>query len=125
MWIICLCRYVWANRTALTRSVHDMSKQMYDNKQFTPVAWAPLSDWLFNCKEETSKYRGERLMKFNKSDREFHRVVAECLWKLACGTNLPWGRSATLPDSYARIPIHEKARGVGNRVSFFFCHFFF
>ena len=115
-------RYVWCNRVALARSVHDMAKQMYDNRLYSTPAWAPLSSWLFECDEETAEKRGDVLVKFNRSNTEFHNVVAQCLWNLANGANTPWGRGATRPAFYAEIPIHEKVIGGGIKVtSIFFC----
>jgi hypothetical protein len=111
-------RYVWCNRVALARSVHDMAKQMYDNKLYSAPAWRPLGTWLFECDEETADKRADVLVKFNKSNTDFHKLVAQCLWNLANGSNTPWGRGATRPAFYRDIPIHEKVnRG---RVLFFF-----
>ena len=115
-------RYIWANRTALARSVHDMAKQMYQNKKYSPIAWAPLRAWLFDCEESVSKKRQQILVKFNKENTEFFSVVAQCLWNLANGTNVPWGRGATQTNVYALIPIHEKVIGCDG-VSFFFLSF--
>ena len=115
-------RYIWCNRVALARSVHDMAKQMYDNKLYSTPAWAPLSEWLFDCDDDdTAEERGGVLQKFTKSNTEFHKVVAQCLWNLANGANRPWGRGATKPAFYREILIHEKVIGGGiNTMSFFF-----
>ena len=78
--MICCARYVWAHRTALARSVHDMAKQMYDNKLYSPKAWKPLSDWLFDCSEDEADRRSGVLTKFSNLDTEFFAVVARCLW---------------------------------------------
>ena len=108
----CVCRYIWAHRQALARSVHDMAKQMYNNKKYSPVAWMPLRNWLFNCPEDISEARCLILKKFNAKDDEFHKVVALSLWNLARGANLPWGRGAVQTKQYAEVPIHEKVIGV-------------
>ena len=108
---LCACRYIWAYRSALARSVHDMAKQMYDNKLYSPKAWQPLSDWLFDCSKKTAAKRGLVLCKFNNKDTDFFKVVAECLWALARGPNMPWGRKATRPHHYlVTVPITEKVR---------------
>ena len=119
---ICARRYIWCNRVALARSVHDMVKQMYDNRQYSTPAWAPLREWLFDCEDEVSRERGEVLVKFNKSNTDFHHVVAKSLWNMATGPNTPWGRGATKPSVYREIPIHEKVIGGGRKpCPFFFC----
>jgi len=101
-------RYIWAHRVALARSVHDMAKQMYANKKYSDLAWLPLNNYLFDCDESTADERGEELTKFNKDSTEFFQVVAQCLWNLANGSNVPWGRAATQPSVYDRIPASEK-----------------
>ena len=120
--LLCV-RYVWANRTALARSVHDMAKQMYSNKKYSDVAWAPLGSWLFKCDDAVARERGEMLLKFHRGNLDFFSVVAQCLWNLANGANTPWGRAATQPRFYDHIPIHEKVIGGGvkPRCPFFFC----
>lgn len=115
-------RYIWAHRTALARSVHDMAKQMYQNKKYSDVAWAPLREWLFNCDESDTEQRGQILTHFNKDHTEFFSVVAQCLWNLANGANVPWGRGATQTSVYALLPIHEKVIGYDG-VAFFFLSF--
>ena len=118
-------RYIWAHRQPLARSVHDMAKQMYNNKKYSPKAWLPLKSWLFDVEDveddAVADRRLTKLTKFNNKDTEFHEVVALCLWNLANGTNLPWGRSAVQAKPYALIPIHEKVIGV--LTSFFFLSF--
>ena len=90
-----------------------MAKQMYNNKKYSPKAWLPLTNYLFDVVDDTvAEHRAERLTKFNSKDTEFHKVVALCLWNLANGTNVPWGRSAVQTKPYALIPIHEKVIGV-------------
>ena len=102
-----LCdRYVWAHRTALARSIHD--NKLYDNKLYSPKAWQPLSDWLFDCSAQESQKRGEILTKFTSRETEFFAIVARCLWALAKGQNLPWGRKASQPFHYMSVPISEK-----------------
>ena len=48
---------MWAHRVNLARSVHDMAKQMYANKRYSPAAWQPLHNWLFNCKPTAAVHR--------------------------------------------------------------------
>ena len=111
------CRYIWGYRTQLAQSVHDLSKQMYDSKQYARAAWKPLSDWLHAKKlsPTESDRRQWTLTKFNKKSQQFHRVVAACLWNLATGANLPWGRGTVRPDVYSAIPPHEKVVKWWNR----------
>ena len=87
-----------------------MAKQMFDNKKYSPVAWMPLKKYLFQCDRKLAEHRQAALIHFNKDSEKFFKVVALCLFKLATGTNVPWGRGAVHPTAYARIPIHEKAR---------------
>ena len=108
-------RYIWSHRTALARSVHDMAKQMYDNKTYAPVAWAPLTEWVFDDKVADDSVKDHRfacLTTFTKDDTHFFTVVTQCLWNLANGSNVPWGRGASRPGFYDSIPIHEKVRVV-------------
>ena len=112
-------RYVWAHRMPLARSVHDMAKQMYANRKYSDAAWAPLHQWLFDCEDEERELKAEELTRFNKDSAEFFTVVAQCLWNLANGSNMPWGgRSATETEVYDRIPVYEKVRV---KCDFFFC----
>ena len=104
-------RCIWSHRVDLAHSVHDMAKQMYDNVKYSRPAWKPLKKWLFDCTEKVAAVRGKALTKFGKEDKEFHSVVAKCLWNLANGPNLPWGRGAVQPAVYSDIPIHEKVVG--------------
>ena len=113
-------RYVWANRTALARSVHDMAKQMYSNKKYSDIAWNPLRSWLNDCDDDVAEERKELLLKFNRGSHEFQAVVAKCLWRLANGANTPWGRAATQPRFYSNVPIHEKVIGGGVKPRFLF-----
>jgi hypothetical protein len=117
------CRYVWANRNNLARSVHDMSQQMYANKKYATEAWSPLLTWLFECKMNEQQARRATLTAFNKSDTLFHDVVARCMWRLANGANMPWGRGAVKPRFYSAIAIHEKVPKCGIKSTFLF--FFF
>ena len=108
--LIYVLRYVWASRVGLARSVHDMAKQMYDNKKYSTIAWSPLTNWLFETdidQAETVR-RSEVLTKFTKEDDDFHTIIARCLWKLANGSNVPWGRGAVQPHVFAAVPAHEK-----------------
>ena len=98
-------RYIWAYRELLCRSVHDMSKQKYASKKYAPVAWLPLSKWIFSADDTEVKDRHEKLLTFNKDDKVFHTLVAKCLWRLARGANLPWGRSAVQANVYSAIPV--------------------
>ena len=109
-------RYIWAHRQTLARSVHDMAKQMYNNKKYSPKAWLPLKSWLFECDDDVSAARCKQLTKFNSKSAEFHKVVALSLWNLAKGPNLPWGRSAVQTKHYATVPIHEKVIGMSSLV---------
>ena len=99
----------------LARSVHDMAKQMYANKKYSDSAWAPLHQYLFDCEDEERELKAKELTRFNKDSEEFFTVVAQCLWNLDNGSNMPWGRSATATGAYHKIPVHEKVR-----VSIFF-----
>ena len=105
-------RYCWAHRHMLARRCHDMAKQMYANKQYAPKAWQPLRDWIYlnqtGPQHSLTKVRMQRLVSFNKVDEDLHDVVAKCLWELANGANMPWGRHAIQPSVYSDIPIHEK-----------------
>ena len=97
-------RYIWAYRNALARTVHDMSKQAFDNKKWCTAAWKPLSDYLFSGDDQ----RLSLVTSFNKKDTEFHQVVAECLWNLTRSAGLPWGRGATQPLLYSQLPPYDK-----------------
>ena len=103
--------YVWAHRHALARRCHDMSKQMYCNKKYTPDVWKPLHEFLYKHSTCT-QLRISRLMAFTKADDDLHVVVAKCLWRLANAPNLPWGRAAVQPNTYSVIPIAEKVHNV-------------
>ena len=59
-------RYVWSHRVGLARSVHDMAKQMYNNKKYSTVAWEPLTNWLFSCGNEEHQRKARVLTKFTK-----------------------------------------------------------
>ena len=113
------CRYVWSNRVGLARSVHDMAKQMYDNTKYSPIAWMPLRKWLFNDDDDkVAARRAATLTHFGKDDTGFYEVVARCLYKLATGPNVPWGRGPANADAYCNVPIHEKVRRFFLRVFF-------
>ena len=79
---------------------------MYSNKKYAPIAWKPLRDWVTDTDNSTD--RMDRLMNFNKEDKDLHVVIAKCLWKLASGANLPWGRACVQSCGYLEIPITEK-----------------
>ena len=82
-----------------------MSKQMYDNTQYSPKAWAPLKTWV--AASNTDK-KLERLVAFGKKDTELHQLVARCLWRLCNAPNLPWGRGSVQSSFYDAIPSYEK-----------------
>ena len=107
--------YVWAHRHALARRCHDMSKQMYCNKKYTPNVWKPLHEFLYKHPTCT-QLRISRLLMFTKADDDLHVVVAKCLWQLANAPNLPWGRAAVQPNAYSVIPIAEKVYHVRIRI---------
>ena len=116
-----LSRYVWGYRMELARSIHDMSKQMYDSKR-SIKAWEPLNTWLFDGPEKDFDSRHDCLTQFNKkTSAEFYSVVALCLWRLATSENLPWGRGATQPSVYSATPPHEKVNDsrIHTRLFFF------
>ena len=123
-------RYIWAHRTSLARSLHDMTKQMYDNTQYAPKAWLPLKNWVF-ADEDDVETRVARLLAFGKRDDELHHLVARCLWRLCNAPNLPWGRGAVQPVFYDALPAHEKVLViircsiVENRVESGLGYFFF
>ena len=112
------CRYVWSHRVGLARSVHDMAKQMYNNKKYSTVAWEPLANWFVGCEKPEQQRRARVLTKFTKTDGDFHQVVSTCLFKLANGANVPWGRGAVQSHIFDAIPAHEKVFG------FFLCFSF-
>ena len=101
-------RYVWAYREMLCRSVHDMTKQKYDSKKYSPAAWLPLAKWVREAPEAQKDRRQETLLRFTKADREFWELVAKCLRSMSTAANLPWGRSAVEPNVYLAIPSYEK-----------------
>ena len=113
-------RYIWAYREALCRSVHDMSKQKYGSKQYSPAAWKPLADWVHNAAPDKKQYRLNCLTQFNKDDDEFIVIVAKCLWSLATAPNLPWGRQAVQPSVYLTIESYEKVLTVQYILGCFF-----
>ena len=96
-----------------------MTKQMYDNKKYAPKAWESLQRFVQAIPELTGKAlrkekmaRLGRLRKLAAKDDKVHTIIASCLWKMATGPNLPWGRSAVQPDLYSAVPFHEKV-GIG------------
>ena len=102
------CRYIWCNRVALARSVHDMEKQMYDNTKYSLIAWEPLSQLVGTMFSRTGATTSQVLTRFNRGNEEFFSTVALCLWKLANGANVPWGRAAVQPQVFEAVPRHEK-----------------
>ena len=114
-------RYIWGHRLALARRCHDMAKQMYDNKRYSPIAWRPLQQWL-NHKDPTEKLqRLTKIKSFTRHDNDLIAVFAQGLWTLANLPNLPWGRGLTT-QTYSQIPKSEKVVG-SLRLSL--CFFFF
>ena len=104
-----ICRYIWAYREQLCRSVHDMSKQRYATKKYGVKAWQALAEWIYQCgDDDESNRRQSLLITFGKDDTDFWDVVAACLWTLATAANLPWGRSAIQPSVYSAVPDYEK-----------------
>ena len=99
--------YIWAHRNVLARRCNDMLKQKYGMKKHAKVAWAPLQRWLYSDKTLTS-YRVDRLVNFNKLDKDLFRVVGECLLNLANGDNRPWGVAAMKPTGYSAVPAKHK-----------------
>lgn len=92
----------------LARSCHDMAKQMYANKKYSDLAWSPLRKYLFDGDDSDVKLR--ELVKFNRNSTKFFDVVAQCLWNLANGANVPWGRKAKQTAVFDSIPTWEKVR---------------
>ena len=82
-------------------------KQAYATKGYSLTAWQPLSTWLYGHPTCTA-LRLRRLNEFNKSDDDFHEVVALCLWRLATGANHPWGVGALQSRGYSGIPVTKK-----------------
>ena len=117
-----ICRYIWAYREQLCRSVHDMSKQRYATKKYGVKAWQALAEWVYQCSDDESNRRQSLLLTFTKDDTDFWDVVAACLWSLATAANLPWGRYAVQPSVYSALPDYEKvAYGrIDTRLFFFF-----
>ena len=99
-------RYIWAYREDLCRSIHDMGKQKWDTKKWSPHAWAPLLKWVRAAPEGHTRL--ETLIKFNDKDTEFWMVVATCLRSMSKTPNLPWGRATVQPAVYLAIPNYEK-----------------
>lgn len=115
IWSTCMIhiyshRYIWGHRLALARRCHDMAKQMYDNKRYSPIAWRPLQQWL-NHKDPTEKLqRLTKIKSFTRHDNDLIAVFAQGLWTLANLPNLPWGRGLTT-QTYSQIPKSEKVVG--------------
>ena len=74
--------------------------------------------------EEEYEDRKRELLKFNKKSKKLHHLVAKCLWRMACGANLPWGRGAVQPVVYCAVPDHEKVVAWYNK-QLVVCVFFF
>ena len=113
-------RYIWGHRLALARRCHDMAKQMYDNKRYSPIAWRPLRHWL-NPTDPTEKLQRLTTIKtFTRHNNDLIAIIAQGLWTLANLPNLPWGRGLT-PQTYAQIPSSEKVvMNLSVRLRFFF-----
>ena len=85
-----------------------MSKQAFDNVKYSPKAWEPLKNFIYSGTQEEVDRKILRLRSFGPRDRGLIICVACCLWKLANGANLPWGRGALQPSLYSAIPAFEK-----------------
>lgn len=114
-------RYIWGHRLALARRCHDMAKQMYDNKRYSPIAWRPLQQWL-NHKDPTEKLqRLAKIKSFTRHDNDLIAVFAQGLWTLANLPNLPWGRGFT---DHTNLLSNTKVREGGwileSKIVFFF-----
>ena len=72
-------RYVWAYRELMCRSIHDMGKQKWDSKKYSPVAWSPLTKWVRDAPAAQLDLRRKTLVGFTDKDTEFWNVVAKCL----------------------------------------------
>ena len=101
-------RYIWAYREMLCRSIHDMGKQKWDSKKYSPVAWRPLAKWVREATAAQVDLRRETLVRFTDKDTEFWNIVAKCLRSMSTAPNLPWGRTAVQPTVYLAIPSYEK-----------------
>ena len=101
-------RYIWAYREMMCRSIHDMGKQKWDSKKYSPVAWSPLAKWVCEAPEGEEDLRHETLFRFTDKDTEFWNIVAKCLRSMSTAANLPWGRVAVQPTVYLAIPSYEK-----------------
>lgn len=105
---------------ALARRCHDMAKQAYDNKRYSPLAWQPLQQWLNPPSNRVKMTRLQKLRTFTRHDTDLITVFADCLWNLANLPNLPWGRGIT-PQSYSQIrPTEKVVRNLRLRLWFFF-----
>ena len=113
-------RYIWGHRLALARRCHDMAKQSYDNKRYSPIAWRPLQRWLNPGDPTVKLQRLTKIKTFTRRDNDLIAVFAQGLWTLANMKNLPWGRGLT-PQTYAQIPPSEKVvMNLSVRLRFFF-----
>ena len=101
-------RYIWAYREMLCRSVHDMGKQKFDSKKWSPPAWRPLGKWVREAPEGQTQIRRRTLVRFTDKDTEFWQIVARCLRNMSTAANLPWGRNAVQSTVYLAIPSYEK-----------------
>ena len=96
--------YIWAHRRSLARRCHDMAKQAYATKKYGKVAWEPLSEWVISQRSDQT----DNLVNFGKHDTALHNVVAKCLWRLAHGSNHPWGLAALKPEGFASVDVTKK-----------------
>ena len=115
-----IIRYIWAFRLALARRCHDMAKQAYDNRKYSPTAWIPLQKWLNTTSQRDNARRLQLLRTFTARDTDLIELFAQCLWNLAHLPNLPWGRRIN-PQSYSTIRPTEKVE-LSNKIvgTFFF-----
>ena len=76
-------------------------------KKHAKAAWLPLNNWIY-ANSALTAMRMDRLTKFNAADTELFTVVAKCLFKLARGTNRPWGVAALKPAGYSAVAAKHK-----------------
>ena len=104
-----------------------MLQQMFSPKH-TKVAFKHMFDWLYEGDDENDQAdRMIRLANFHKGDKKVFDLAAEGFWRMASGSNQPWGRSYTNPTYYLHLDCREKVRNghVISRIGFFSCWFFF
>ena len=103
-----------------------MLQQMHSPKH-TTLAFKSMHDWLYQGEDEKdTEDKLTRLTSFKKDDTEVFELAAKGLWKMATGSNQPWGRSYTNPTYYLHLDCREKVRNghvisrIGFSVRFFF-----